>query len=45
MRKTHQETKNQQCDESMLALIEKAKNKENPVVDQRWEKLKDIKFE
>jgi uncharacterized metal-binding protein YceD (DUF177 family) len=45
MRKTHQETENQQCDESMLALIEKAKTKENPVVDQRWEKLKDIKFE
>jgi uncharacterized metal-binding protein YceD (DUF177 family) len=44
MRKTHQEAGNRQCDESMLALIEKAKIKENPVVDERWEKLKDIKL-
>ena len=45
MRKTHQETGEGQCDETMLDLIEKAKTKENPIVDERWEKLKDIQFE
>ena len=47
MRKTHQEIGDQQCDETMLDLIEKAKIKvkNEAIVDERWEKLKDINFE
>ena len=45
MRKTHQETGDGQCEESMLALIEEAKVKKEPIADERWEVLKNIKFE
>ena len=44
MRKTHQDL-GEQCDKSMLELIEKAKIKQEPIVDERWEALKNIKFE
>jgi uncharacterized metal-binding protein YceD (DUF177 family) len=45
IRKVHQETGNETCNPDMLKRIEEAKNVSYNQEDERWEVLKNIKFE